>query len=118
MSLPKKRRHLVRTVVTGVAAALVIMGKSVTATPAYAAAYLGRVDMQRACATQYPASWGLSAQVNHPYKANSWRCWAPWDHWSYGIDVHRACANQYGEGAYAGLGNINDPYSWYCRRGY
>jgi hypothetical protein len=102
---------------TVAAAALVIIGNFVIATPAYAE-YLGRVDMQRACVTQYPASWGLSANVNHPYNANSWRCWAAWDHWSYGIDVHKACANQYGQGAYAGLGNVNNPYSWYCRRGY
>jgi hypothetical protein len=102
----------------------------VTATPAEAATTLGGVDMQRACRTQYPSGWGLSAYVNdwdssergqfghtdEPNIAYSWRCWAPWDHSTYSIDVNRACASQYGKGAYAGLGSSTDPYSWYCRR--
>jgi hypothetical protein len=100
------------------------------ATPAEAATRLGGVDMQRACTKQHPAEWGLKArvndsensawgltgQVNDPDKAYSWRCWAPWDHSTYEIDVNRACVDQYGAGAYARLGNSTNPFSWYCQR--
>jgi hypothetical protein len=75
---------------------------------------LGGVDMQRACDTQYPG-FGLKAVVLDQYNAYSWRCAAPYDN-TRGIDVNAACANQYGYGAYSDLGNIRNPYSWYCER--
>jgi hypothetical protein len=127
----RKARRLSRVIVTGVATAAALFGSTLlTATPAEAATPLGGVDMQRACRTQYPSGWGLTAHVsdwknsafgstgyaNDPDNAYTWRCWAPWDHRTYSIDVNRACVNQYGRGAYAGLGNSTDPYSWYCRR--
>ncbi|WP_328743811.1 hypothetical protein OHT57_00565 [Streptomyces sp. NBC_00285] len=79
------------------------------------AATLGGVDMQRACNTQYPPSFGLKAVVLDQHNAYSWRCAAPWDN-TRQINVNAACANQYGPGAYAGLGSATNPYSWYCRR--
>lgn len=71
--------------------------------------------MQRACNTQYPPSFGLKAVVLDQHNAYSWRCAAPWDN-TRQINVNAACANQYGPGAYAGLGSATNPYSWYCRR--
>jgi hypothetical protein len=127
----RKTPRSFRTIITGAATAAAIFGSAlVGATPADAGTRLGGVDMQRACTTQYPPEWGLSARVNDsgnsawgltgpdndPKKAYSWRCWAPWDHSSYQIDVNRACVAQYGAGAYAKLGSSTNPYSWYCQR--
>ena len=96
--------------VAAVSAALV----APAADQASASTRLGGVDMQRACDTQYPG-FGLAARVLDQHNAYSWRCVAPWDN-TRGIDVNRACANQYGGGAYAGLGDSRNPYSWYCQR--
>jgi hypothetical protein len=86
-----------------------------TATPASASVYLGGVDMQRACNTQYPPVYGLRAEVLNQRNAFSWRCTAPWDQ-TRGIDVNRECVTQYGGGAHAGLRDGRNPYSWYCQR--
>lgn len=86
-----------------------------TATPASASVYLGGVDMQRACNDQYGASLGLLAEVTNQRDAFSWRCTAPFDR-TRGIDVNKACVTQYGRGAYAGLRDGRNPYSWYCQR--
>ena len=106
-----------RTTLVGAACVVLAAGGLglVTASPAQAATRLGGVDMQRACDTQWPG-YGLTAHVNDPNNAYSWRCWAPWDHTSYGIDVNRECVTQYGAGAYAGLGSTTNPYSWFCQR--
>jgi hypothetical protein len=71
--------------------------------------------MQRACDTQWQG-YGLTAHVNDPEDAYSWRCWSPWDHTTYGIDVKRECVTQYGNGAYPGLVSRAHPNSWYCQR--
>lgn len=92
---------------------LALVTSGLAATEA-SAAVLGGVDMQRACDTQYPG-FGLRAVVLDQHNAFSWRCAAPWDN-TRGIDVNRACANQYGAGAFAGLGSATNPYSWYCQR--
>jgi hypothetical protein len=84
------------------------------ATDAAASTYLGGVDMQRACDTQY-AGFGLRAVVTDQHNAFSWRCTAPWGY-SAGIDVNKECVTQYGGGAFSGLGNTSNPYSWYCQR--
>jgi len=85
---------------------------AVTATQASAATTLGGVDMQRACDTQYPGR-GSRATVTNWSSAYSWRCVAP--SFSGGIDVSRECVTQYGQGAYAGLRDAANPYSWYCQ---
>jgi hypothetical protein len=112
----RKASRTTRLTVTGAATAAAIIWSPVAATPAEAATRLGGVDMQRACTTQYPSGWGLTAHVNNPDNAYSWSCWSPWDRTSYGIDVKRACVNQYGAGAYPGLGHQAYPKSWYCQR--
>ena len=33
-----------------------------------------------------------------------------------GVDMNDACIRQYGTGYRAGLGSLNNPYSWYCTR--
>jgi hypothetical protein len=93
------------------AASLALVG---TATEAAAATRLGGVDMQRACDKQYPG-FGLQAVVLDQNNAFSWRCAAPWDN-TRGIDVNKACAEQYGPGAFAGLDSVRNPYSWFCQR--
>jgi hypothetical protein len=112
-------RGLRQRIATGAITAVALLAASgisvATGGAAHATTRLGGVDMQRACTTQWPG-YGLTAHVNNPTDAYSWRCWAPWDHSSYGIDVNRECVTQYGGGAYAGLGNTRDPYSWYCQR--
>jgi hypothetical protein len=117
MNHRRKNRRVSKAIFTGAATAAMILSSALlTVTPAEAAVRIGGVDMQRACNTQYPASWGLAAHVNDQNNAYSWRCWASWDHSTYGIDVNRECVTQYGAGAYAGLVSKYNPYSWYCQR--
>ena len=105
-----------RSGVIGLFASVAIAaGLLFAAAPASASVYLGGVDMQRACNTQYQG-FGLQAVVRDQRNAFSWRCAAPWDNSSYGIDVNRECVTQYGYGANAGLGSTSNPYSWYCKR--
>jgi hypothetical protein len=84
------------------------------ASPAFASTYLGGVDMQRACDTQY-LGYGLRAVVLDQHNAFSWKCRSPWGY-TAGIDVNRECVTQYGGGASAGLVSQTNPYSWYCKR--
>lgn len=104
--------------ITAITALTIALGAGFGAAPAASAAstYLGGVDMQRACNTQYPSSWGLRAEVLDQRNAYSWRCTAPWDRSSYGIDVNRECVVQYGRGAHFGLRDARNPYSWFCQR--
>jgi len=74
--------------------------------------FLGGVDMQRACNEQYPGR-GTTATVTNGSSAYSCVCAAP--SFSGGIDVTRECASQYGAGAYAGLTDSTNPYTWYCQ---
>jgi hypothetical protein len=103
--------------ITTIAALAIALGAGFGAAPAASAAstYLGGVDMQRACDTQYPG-WGLRAEVIDQHNAYSWRCTVPWDRSSYGIDVNRECALQYDRSAYSGLRDAHNPYSWFCQR--
>ena len=105
-----RRAIATAAIVAGIAAATAL-----TAPAASAAAVVGGVDMQRACNTQYPPSFGLRAVVLDQRNAYSWRCAAPWDS-TRGIDVNRACANQYGSGAWSGPRDSRNPYSRYCQR--
>lgn len=92
----------------------------IPAAPAQAGGRLGPVDMQKACRTQakpggqflFEAKW---TKYNDPY---SWKCqpigWTPIP-MSFGIDMNRACRDQYpGKGAYAGLAARN-VLGWYCQ---
>lgn len=111
MELSRIRRMAVTAAVTvGLCATA-----AVSAPAASAATRLGGVDMQRACNTQYPPSFGLKATVMNQRDAYSWRCTAPFDS-TRQINVNAACANQYGGGAYQGLADARNPYSWYCQR--
>jgi hypothetical protein len=78
--------------------------------------YLGSVDRQRACNTQYPSGWGLCAEVLDQRDAYSWRCGAPWNHSGYDIDVNRECVVQFGSDASSGLRDARNPYSSFCQR--
>jgi hypothetical protein len=90
-----------------------IIAPFLVASPASAATVrLGGVDMQRACDTQYPGR-GLRAVVTNWASAYSWQCVSAG--FSGGIDVNAECVTQYGQGAYAGLDNPGNPYTWYCQ---
>ena len=109
--------------ITTIAALSVALGAGFATAPAAfasiapAPAPLGGVDMQRACDTQYPPASRLRAEVLNQHDAFSWRCAAPQNRGPvYGINVNRECVVQYGRGAFAGLRNIHNPYSWFCRR--
>ena len=109
------RAPKIRRIVTSAAIAVLMMaGFLAGSAPASAGTYLGGVDMQRACNTQWPGL-GLRAQVLYPYNAYSWRCTYPTGY-RQGIDVNRECVTQYGFGAYAGLWDWRNPYTWYCQR--
>jgi hypothetical protein len=93
--------------------ALAALMSLLAASPASAATTrLGGVDMQRACNQQYPGR-GTQAVVTDGGSAYSWQCRSA--SFAGGIDVNAACANQYGWGAYAGLGNRANPYTWFCQ---
>ncbi|MEV7801544.1 NlpC/P60 family protein [Microbispora sp. NPDC088329] len=94
-------------------AALALGGTMSAASPASAAgSRLGGVDMQRACDNQYPGK-GLRAVVLDRADAYSWTCSG--GTFRGGIEITTECAAEYGQGAYAGLGNRRDPFSWYCQ---
>jgi hypothetical protein len=83
------------------------------ASPASAATTrLGGVDMQRACNLQYPGR-GTQAVVTDWSNAYSWQCRSA--SFAGGIDVNAECAVQYGTGAYAGLDDRTNPYTWFCQ---
>jgi hypothetical protein len=92
-----------------------MFGGVMGASSAHAATALGGVDMQRACNDQYGAVYGYVAKVMNQSDAYSWRCTKPWDT-TRGIDVNAACARQYGAGAWSGLRNRYNPYTWFCQR--
>ena len=98
------------------AAALMLLLSALLATSASASAstVLGGVDMQRACNTQWPPL-GYVAKVLDQHNAYSWKC-VPNPGMSQGIDVNRECVTQYGAGAYAGLWDRYNPYTWFCQR--
>lgn len=75
---------------------------------------LGGVSMQRACETQY-RGLGLTAHVQDPGDPYSWECRSPWGY-RCGIDVNRACADQYGGGTYSTVLDQRNAYSWRCVR--
>ena len=85
--------------------------------PAAAGTYLGGVDMQRGCSVQWAAYGPTTAIVLDQRNAYSWKCRSNYTNYILGgVDVNRECALQFGQGAYAGLGNTSNPYSWYCQR--
>jgi hypothetical protein len=97
------------------AAAGILFGTlALAVAPASAATRLGGVNMQEACNTQWPAL-GLTAVVLNGSNAYSWRCTNNFG-FTQGISVNAECVTQYGAGAYAGLGSVSNPYSWYCQR--
>lgn len=105
-----------RRLIVGVAGVAAAAAMSLGVAPsASAATPVGGVDMQRACSTQYPSSWGLKATYGNRWDAYSWRCSSPWGYRG-GIDVNRACVDQYGSGAWSGLRSRWDAFSWYCQR--
>ncbi len=109
----RRRRYWRRLLTLGVLAATAVMGSFLGASPAAAAtARLGGVDMQRACDTQYPG-WGLRAVVTSWSDAYSWKCTS--STFSGGINVTAECVTQYRQGAYAGLDDPRNPYTWYCQ---
>lgn len=97
-----------------IGAALVTGGGALYELPQAQAAVLGGVDMQNACNRQYPGQ-GRQAVVQDRNNAYSWVCRSAFGHRG-GIDVNKQCAAQYGRGAYAGLRNQRDAFSWYCQR--
>ncbi|WP_427132031.1 hypothetical protein [Pseudarthrobacter sp. S9] len=107
---------IVRKALTmGAVFALTTAGLLAGSAPASAASYLGGVDMQRACNTQYYDAFHYRAEILNQYDAYSWRCVNDGDTTNK-IDVDLACMIQYGAGARAGLVYWWDPHSWYCQR--
>jgi hypothetical protein len=113
-SIPKLKRRIRLLVTLGMTSGALVAGTLAASAPASASTYLGGVDMQRACDVQYPG-FGLRAVVQNQYNAYSWKCVSPWGY-TAGIDVNRECVTQYGPGAYAGLWNRYNPYTWFCQR--
>lgn len=101
-----------------VAAAIMVAGSmagvGATAAPA-SAETLGGVDLVLACGYQHVGgSVPKYRKYSDPF---SWYCAAAtWPYYSLGgIDMNKACAMQYGQGASAGLAAWN-VYAWYCKR--
>lgn len=99
---------------SGVLVALAVSALTFGAPTAAAGRQVGGVDVDGWCKSQVSATWasGTSVDRNNAY---SWKCTylgAPWR----GIDMNAACARTYGGGAYAGVGNTRDAYSWHCYR--
>jgi hypothetical protein len=116
--IPKLKKRMRLLVTLGMTSGALAAGTLAASAPASASTYLGGVNMQQACAVQYPG-FGLRAVVQNQYNAYSWKCaqlpWWPWGH-AVGIDVNRECVTQYGPGAHAGLWNSYNPYTWFCQR--
>lgn len=104
-----------KALTTAAALTLTTAGLLGGSTPASAGTYLGGVDMQRACNTQYYDAFEIRAVILDQYDAYSWRCVLGSDT-SDGINVNQECVIEYGGGAYAGLVYWWDPHSWYCQR--
>jgi hypothetical protein len=93
------------------------VGGLMFANTASASTYLGGVDMQRACSVQWATYGPTTAIVLDQHNAYSWKCRSNYTHYILGgVSVNQECALQYGWGAYAGLYNASNPYSWYCQR--
>ena len=94
-------------------AAAVVVGSVATVSPAYAATRLGGINIAGACGEQY-GGWAWLDPAIRP-AAYGWRCLTSGPPLS--VDLHRACRVQYNnEKAYAVVGNVADPYSWYCAK--
>ncbi|MGW0359240.1 hypothetical protein ACWDXV_34050 [Nocardia nova] len=98
------------------AASAVFAAAGAAFAPAIASAgtYLGGVDMNAYCSWRYE---GATARVLDPNSAYSWSCMhGPVVAGPVNVDVQ--CRHQYPgtPGAYSGLRNSRDPYSWYCQR--
>ena len=77
------------------------------------AAYLGGIDMNRACRDQY-GNWVAYVSLAGG-GCNAWKCApASGEATPRGIDTPRACVNQYGTGAYAQCNG--GEYDWGCYR--
>jgi hypothetical protein len=113
MRLLSARKGLIALAIAGISA-VGLVGSAPSAT---AATRLGGVDMQRACSVQWKHFGPVTAFVRDQRNAFSWTCKSNYTGVIVGgIDVNRQCVDQYGRGAYAGLGSTSNPYSWYCQR--
>lgn len=110
------------------AAALTIgagAGIAASSTPASAAAVRG-LNLTKACNVQNsePGVFTVTNLVaelypNWPYATHwtvySWRCVFLINPPVSGINMNKACQEQYGPSSSAYFTNVNDPYSWRCR---
>jgi hypothetical protein len=98
------------------AAALAFAAVSLSTAPAHASTMLGGVSVAAACTNQLIGNAAVVV-ANNVY---GWRCRYNGGvisvTYSWGPDLNRQCAVQYGSGAYSGYLNYNDPYSWRCYR--
>jgi hypothetical protein len=97
--------------------ALLAAGAGLSAASSSAqAGVIASVDMQAACHTQYPTAWGASFWNTGPY---GWYCynynsWSPFPNDLGGIDINRACRDQYqGWNLHAKL-VANNLFGWRC----
>ena len=112
-----RSRHRGRRALSAVAlGALLAAGATLGAASSPAkAGVIASVNMSAACRTQYPTAWGASFWNTGPY---GWYCYNytsyPFPNDLGGIDVNRACHDQYpGWNLHAVL-VANNLYGWRC----
>jgi len=79
------------------------------------AAYLGGIDMSRACQDQYGAGEWYAKHWDDQNGCGDWKCF-PYTGYAIqrSIDTPRACVNQHGGGAWAKC--TGGVYDWGCYR--
>ena len=90
----------------------VVAGLALLAAPAFASTYAGGVDMQAACAEQYPGQ--SSEAILNGNNAYSWFCFETGSLALLGsINVNIYCSQTYGLNCYADAQG-GGPYDWGC----
>lgn len=111
-----KTTGLATKVMVGMSGTALALAASVLVAPAASAA-TGGLNLNQACRWQWRAPQAV-ARVGSSTNAYSWYC-SPGQYNPErigGIDMARACRDQYSPQWKVGLRSARDPYSWYCYR--
>lgn len=105
-----------------IVSALAVVSSLSVVSPAESRTMLGGLNLDRACFKQTLVAY-VKAVVLNSRDVYSWKCRVyptpilNGPHlYETGIDLSRACREQYGRGAYAEFSNREDAYSWRCYR--
>jgi hypothetical protein len=102
-----------RTAVILTALGGAFIASSVSPSPASAGGYLGGIHMTHACEAQYGG--GIEAVLTPPFNADDWGCYDRDSNYRGGIDVHKACRDQYGrDNVHAWASDENNAFTWGC----